>query len=170
MTMISNNVTSLIERTVTGLGYEFVGVELVSQRHSKLLRIYIDGVDGILIDDCVVVSNQLSGVFDVEDPISGHYQLEVSSPGLERPLFRIEDYQRFKGQQASVELYEVFDGKRKIRGLLDGVQGDTVLMRLLDNEVVELPFSSIRKARLVAELKMRRNQIKRNQAELNKGS
>jgi ribosome maturation factor RimP len=148
--MISNTVTSLIERTVTGLGYEFVGVELVSQRHSKLLRIYIDGADGVLIDDCVVVSNQLSGVFDVEDPISGHYQLEVSSPGVERPLFRIEDYQRFKGQQAFIELYEMFDGQRKIKGFLDGVQGDKVLMQL-SNEVIELPFTSIRKARLVAD-------------------
>lgn len=157
MTMISSNITNLIERTVTGLGYEFVGVELVSQRHTKLLRIYIDGIDGVQIDDCVVVSNQLSGVFDVEDPISGQYQLEVSSPGLERPLFRIEDYQRFKGQQAIVELYEAFGGQRKIKGFLDGVQGDKVLMKMLDNQVIELPFSLIRKARLVAELKMRRN-------------
>lgn len=155
--MISSNITNLIERTVTGLGYEFVGVEMVSQRLTKLLRIYIDGTDGVQIDDCVVVSNQLSGVFDVEDPISGQYQLEVSSPGLERPLFRIEDYQRFKGQQAIVELYEALGGQRKIKGFLDGVQGNKVLMKMLDNQVIELPFSLIRKARLVAELNMGRN-------------
>ncbi len=137
------------------MGYEFVGVELVSQRHSKLLRIYIDGTDGVLIEDCVKVSNQLSGVFDVEDPISGQYQLEISSPGVERPLFRIEDYQRFKGQQASVELYEAYQGRRKIKGFLDGVQGDKVLIQVID-DVVEFPFSNIRKARLVAELNMGR--------------
>ncbi|MCH9698987.1 MAG: ribosome maturation factor RimP [Gammaproteobacteria bacterium] len=153
--MISSDVTNLIERTVTGMGYEFVGVELVSQRHSKLLRIYIDGTDGVLIEDCVKVSNQLSGVFDVEDPISGQYQLEISSPGVERPLFRIEDYQRFKGQQASVELYEAYQGRRKIKGFLDGVQGDKVLIQVID-DVVEFPFSNIRKARLVAELNMGR--------------
>ncbi|HFD11703.1 MAG TPA: ribosome maturation factor RimP [Crenotrichaceae bacterium] len=154
--MISSRVTDLIERTVTGMGYEFVGAEMVSQRHTKLLRIYIDGTEGVQIEDCVLVSNQLSGVFDVEDPISGRYQLEISSPGIERPLFRIQDYQRFKGQQATLELYELFDGKRRINGFLEGVQGDNVLVKVLNDKVVELPFSNIRKAQLVAELKIGR--------------
>ncbi len=153
--MISTDVTKLVETTVEGMGYEFVGIELVSQRHSKLLRIYIDGKDGVLIDDCAVVSRQLSGVFDVEDPISGQYQLEVSSPGVERPLFKIEDYQRFKGQEAFVDLYEIIDGQRKVRGLLDGIHGDKVLMKV-EEHVIEMPYSSIRKARLVGKLNMGR--------------
>ncbi len=157
MAMLSKNVTTLVERTVTGLGYEFVGVEMVSQRHSKLLRIYIDGINGVLIDDCVRVSNQLSGALDVEDPINGEYQLEVSSPGIERPLFQIEDYLRFQGENASLELYEAIDGKRNIKGMLEGVQGNSVLIKTSSEKQQRvLPFSSIRKARLIAEYDMSR--------------
>ena len=154
--MISSDLRSLIERTVSGMGYEFVGVEMISQRRSKLLRIYIDKEHGIQIDDCVIVSNQLSGVLDVEDPISGRYQLEVSSPGLERPLFRIEDYQRYKGKLAMLDLYEMLDNRRKIKGFLEGVLRDKVLVRVLSDHVIEVLFSNIRKARLVAELNMGR--------------
>ena len=111
----------------------------------------------MVIDDCVIVSNQLSGVLDVEDPIKGQYQLEVSSPGMERPLFRLEDYQRFQGHKALLELYEAVDGRRNIKGVLEGVQGNSVLINTaLDNEQIELPFSSIRKARLIAEYDMSR--------------
>lgn len=157
MAMLSKNITNLVERTVTGLGYEFVGIELVSQRHSKLLRIYIDGIDGVLIDDCVIVSNQLSGALDVEEPINGQYQLEVSSPGIERPLFQIEDYQRFQGENASLELYEAIDGKRNIKGMLEGVRGNSVLIKISsEQEPRVLSFSSIRKARLIAEYDMSR--------------
>lgn len=157
MAVLSTNVTDLIEQTITGLGYEFVGAEMVSQRNTKLLRIYIDGIDGVVIDDCVIVSNQLSGVLDVEDPIKGQYQLEVSSPGMERPLFRIEDYQRFQGHKALLELYEALDGRRNVKGVLEGVQGNSVLINTaLDNEQTELPFSSIRKARLIVEYDMSR--------------
>ena len=157
MAVLSKNVTDLIQRTIAGLGYEFVGAEMVSQRHSKLLRIYIDGIDGVLIEDCVIVSNQLSGILDVEDPISGQYQLEVSSPGMERPLFRIEDYQRFKGQKVLLELYEAVDGRRNIKGMLAGVQGNSVLIKTsLRIEQTVLPFSSIRKARLIADYGMSR--------------
>jgi len=138
------------------MGYEFVGVEMISQRSSKLLRIYVDKEHGIQIDDCVIVSNQLSGVLDVEDPISGRYQLEVSSPGLERPLFRIEDYQRYKGKLAMLDLYEMLDNRRKIKGFLEGVLRDKVLVRVLSDHVIEVLFSNIRKARLVAELNMGR--------------
>ncbi len=157
MAVLSKNVTDLIEQTINGLGYEFVGAEMVSQRNSKVLRIYIDGINGVVIDDCVIVSNQLSGVLDVEEPIKGQYQLEVSSPGMERPLFRIEDYQRFQGQNALVELYEAIDGRRNIKGLLEGVKGSTVLINTAsDKEQVELPFASIRKARLIADYDMNR--------------
>ena len=155
MAVLSKNVTDLIEQTITGLGYEYVGAEMVSQRNTKLLRIYIDGVEGVVIDDCVIVSNQLSGVLDVEDPIKGQYQLEVSSPGMERPLFRLEDYQRFQGQAAMIELYEAIDGRRNIRGVLEGIQGNSVLISAAsDNQQTELPFSSIRKARLIVEYDM----------------
>ncbi|MEE9412850.1 MAG: ribosome maturation factor RimP [Methylococcales bacterium] len=157
MAVLSKNVTNLIEQTITGLGYEFVGAEMVSQRNSKLLRIYIDGTDGVVIDDCVIVSNQLSGVLDVEEPIKGQYQLEVSSPGVERPLFRLEDYQRFQGHQALLELYEAVDGRRNIRGVLEGIQENSVLINTVsDNQQIELPFSSIRKARLIAEYELSR--------------
>ncbi|MCH9699030.1 MAG: ribosome maturation factor RimP [Gammaproteobacteria bacterium] len=156
--MIANSVNSIIERTINGLGYEFVGAEMVSQRHSKLLRVYIDSADGVQIDDCVIVSNQLSGVLDVEDPIQGKYQLEVSSPGVERPLFKLEDYQRFKGHQAFVELYEANSGKRKIKGDIEGVKDNTVLiLEPGSDEPMQMKLSEIRKAHLLADLKIGRN-------------
>ena len=91
------NIQAIVEPVVTSLGYELVGVEFLMQGHSGLLRVYIDDEDGIQVNDCQRVSHQLSGVLDVEDVIKGKYQLEVSSPGLDRPLFTAEHFERFQG-------------------------------------------------------------------------
>ena len=84
----------LLESVVSGMGYEFVGYELHGRGSGKVLRVYIDKKGGVMLDDCSRVSYQISAILDVEDPIQGHYSLEVSSPGLNRPLFTLEHYQQ----------------------------------------------------------------------------
>ena len=145
------NVQALIEPAVETLGYELVGLEYLSQGKHSLLRVYIDSEDGITLDDCERVSHQVSGLLDVEDVMHGHYNLEVSSPGLDRPLFTLDHFQRFKGQQVKVRLTAPIDGRKKFKGTIRDT-GDNVVVLEVDAEEIELPFSSIEKANLVPEI------------------
>lgn len=142
------NVQNLIEPVVSGLGYELVGVEYISQGRRSVLRIYIDHEDGITLDDCGRVSHQVSGVLDVEDVIRGQYTLEVSSPGLDRPLFTKEQFKRFLGSEIKIRLSVPVDGRRKFKGVLRNVGDTDVLLQEDDNEI-SLPFSAIEKANLI---------------------
>ena len=134
------------------MGYEWVGMEFHSSRPNSLLRIYIDSETGITLDDCQRVSHQLSGVLDVEDAIVGRYTLEVSSPGLDRPLFEAKHFERFAGSQARLQLRMLLGGRRKLAGCLLGMRGDEVV--IMDNEGREwqVPIEQIEKARLAPEL------------------
>jgi ribosome maturation factor RimP len=144
-------VSGLIRSVVEGMGYECVGVEHESGTEGNAtLRVYIDHADGIGLDDCEAVSHQISGVLDVEDPIAGRYDLEVSSPGLDRPLFELDHYRRFTGARARIRLMEKLDGRRRFEGRLAGVDGDKVLLELEGTQVA-LPFQRIEVARLVPE-------------------
>lgn len=139
----------IVRGVVEPMGYEFVGLEYLSRPKSgHLLRVYIDIERGVLLDDCEAVSRQLSAVLDVEDPISGEYALEVSSPGLDRPLFELAHFSRFEGQTAKVTLMRPIDGRRRFKGIIEAVAGEEIKM-LVDGEVVVLPFSDIEGARLV---------------------
>ncbi|MDH3343002.1 MAG: ribosome maturation factor RimP [Gammaproteobacteria bacterium] len=142
----------LLSPVVTSLGFEFVGMEYLPQGKHSLLRIYIDTPDGITVDDCSAVSHQVSGVLEVEDPINGHYVLEVSSPGLDRPLFKFEDFERFSGHNVQIRLQIPMDGRRNYKGLLEGVQADGQLVDVaIDDEIISLPWDKIEKARLVVD-------------------
>lgn len=145
MRRTSDRLTKIIEPIVSGLGYECVGVEFVPHAKQSVLRVFIDSEDGVLVGDCAKVSHQLSGALDVEDPIPGNYQLEISSPGIDRPLFKLADFDRFKGQTAEIELYEALHARRKVRGCLDGVRGQAVILEF-DGAIHEIPFDLIRKA------------------------
>ena len=151
MRQAPGRLTALIEPIVTGLGYEFVGIEYNSHHTNGLLRVYIDSENGIMLDDCSKVSHQLSGMMDVEDPIPGNYRLEVSSPGLDRPLFTRESFERFKERQVNMTLLAPTQKQRKIKGKLCGLKGDLVLVQS-EQQLLEIPFDSIAKARLVPEL------------------
>jgi ribosome maturation factor RimP len=142
-------IQSLVGRAVESLGYELVGVELFRKGHfGSVLRVYIDREGGINLDDCGAVSHQLSGVLDVEDPISEHYDLEVSSPGLDRPLFELAHFERFKGRKARLRLTPPLQGRRKLEGILAGTDGDAVLME--EGEILHrVPLGQIDAARLV---------------------
>lgn len=139
----------LIEPVVTALGCELWGVEYNSQGRHTMVRVYIDGPDGVTIADCANVSRQLSSVFDVEDPITGEYNLEVSSPGMDRPLFSLEQYGQFIGEQLQLRLRTSFEGRRKFSGQLAGVEGDDVVLVVDEHEYL-LPFDSIDKANIIS--------------------
>ena len=145
------NVQALIEPAVETLGYELVGLEYLSQGKHSLLRVYIDSEDGITLDDCERVSHQVSGLLDVEDAIHGHYNLEVSSPGLDRPLFTVDHFHRFTGQQVKVKLTTPIEGRKKFKGMICSVNDNIVVLEV-DAQEVELPFSAIEKANLVPEI------------------
>lgn len=133
---------------VTALGFELLGIELSQNGHGSVLRIYIDKDEGITIDDCVLVSRQLTGLLDVEDPIQGKYDLEVSSPGLDRPLFTVEQFKKFIGERVKLRLYEKQDGQKRYTGLLVSANEDIVVINC-DDEDIEVPMSMIDKAQLV---------------------
>jgi ribosome maturation factor RimP len=143
-----DHLVNLIEPIVIGLGYECVGVEYNPHPRHGLLRIYIDKPDGILVDDCSKVSHQISGVMDVEDPIQGNYQLEVSSPGADRPFFYIHQFEQFIGSTVLVNLYQSIAGRKKITGIIEKVVDDMITLRETD-QIFEVPFSAMSKARLV---------------------
>ena len=148
---LTEQLGALIGPVITGLGYEFVGLEYVPQGKHSLLRIYIDHESGITLDDCEQVSHQVSGVLDVEDPIRGQYMLEVSSPGADRPLFTREHFMRFIGREVTVRLGWPLDGRRKYTGVLQGMVDDAVLIDS-EGEQYRLPFEQIDRARLVPDI------------------
>ena len=145
----ADRLRALVEPVVAHLGFEVVDIEFVSGQ--KILRIYIDGPQGIDVDDCARVSRQVSALFDVEDPIPGQYTLEISSPGLDRPLARPGDFERFAGSQIKVKTVLPVDGRRNFRGRLVGVVDGRVVLEA-DETRYDLAFDNIEKARLVPEL------------------
>ena len=144
------HIGEMLEPGIRSMGYELVGVEYQGGAGGGLLRVYIDSEDGISADDCQKVSYQVSGVLDVKDPIPGHYTLEISSPGLDRLLFRLQDFERFAGQLARVRMSRPIDGQRKFKGRLRGLDGDNVVIEQEGQEIC-LPFDEIEQARLVPE-------------------
>lgn len=141
----------LLEPAVTLMGCELVAIEYFPQGGGSTLRIYIDREGGITVDDCERVSRQVSAVLDVEDPISGHYMLEVSSPGLDRPLTSARDFERFSGHEVKLRTDIPVDGQRNFKGLLQGVRDGQVVLDV-DGREVALPLGRIEKARLVPEI------------------
>ena len=139
----------ILRPVVEGLGYELWGIEFRSRGHDSVLRIFIDDAEnGITIEDCEKVSRQVGGVMDVEDPIQSEYTLEVSSPGMDRPLFRLEHYREFVGHTVKLRLRMAFEGRRKFQGMIKGVEGDEVVIVVDDHEYL-LPFDSIEKASII---------------------
>ncbi len=143
----SAELRKLLEPAVSALGFELVGVEFIAGRRG-LLRVYIDSEDGITVDDCQSVSHQVSGLLDVEDPIRGQYSLEVSSPGLDRPLFRAADFERFAGHEVRLRLVAPLEGRRKFRGVLAGLRDGRVVVQVEEQELV-VGLEEIDEARLV---------------------
>ena len=142
-------VEDLIADAVVAMGYDIVRVMLSGNRRARL-QIMAERRDGqgMTVDDCAQVSRMVEAILEVEDPIAGSYELEVSSPGLDRPLTRLADFTRFAGHEAKLETLLPVEGRRRWRGRLLGVAGERVRLGLDDGEV-ELPFRDLAKAKLV---------------------
>jgi ribosome maturation factor RimP len=152
MAKIESTLHDRLASIVSAMGYEFIGGELESRGRGGLLRLFIDDQKGITLDDCSRVSYQVSAMLDVEDPIQGRYTLEVSSPGLDRPLFEIAHYQKQIGNRIKLRLCAPIQNRRKFIGILLRVDGDDIHLLVDTNEVV-LPFSNIEKANVIADIR-----------------
>ncbi len=139
----------LIVPTVEAMGYEIVRVQLTG-KESPVLQVMAERQDGktMVVDDCAAISRALSAVLDVEDPVSEAYTLEVSSPGIDRPLVRLKDYERFSGFDVRIETARPIEGRKRFKGRLLGVDGDTVRVEM-EKGPVDLPYGDIRRAKLI---------------------
>ncbi len=142
--------TEMLAPVAEALGYELLGVEFMPQGRHSLLRIYIDGPDGVTVDDCAKVSEQVSAVLDVEDPIQGEFTLEVSSPGLDRPLFTQAHFEAVVGKMVQVRLAFPVEGRRKFKGRLLAVEEGQLSVEV-DGKSYALPVDQVDKANLVHE-------------------
>ena len=149
MSSLADKVKSLIQPTVTALGFELWGVIYQSQGARTVLQVLIDGPDGINVDDCAKVSRQVNSLLDVEMPKLGRYVLEVSSPGLDRPLFELNQYQRSIGKKVKLKLIEPMNGARNMLAELVGVTDDGIINVNLDGQIVSIPLTKIHTARIV---------------------
>ncbi|PSJ45911.1 ribosome maturation factor RimP [Zobellella taiwanensis] len=148
MATLEQRLTEMLSEPVEALGFELLGLELVRAGRHSTLRLYIDHEDGIDVNDCAEVSRQVSAVLDVEDPISTEYDLEVSSPGLARPLFKPAHYQAIIGQQAELSLRMAVNNRRKLKGTVVAVE-DTMVRLEVEGQEFPVAFSNIQKAHLV---------------------
>jgi ribosome maturation factor RimP len=145
----TNAIAAMIEPSLTAMGYRVVRVVVTSGRRPTL-QVMAERLDdgAMTVDDCALISHSVSALLDVADPIAGAYTLEISSPGIDRPLIRAEDYDRFSGYQAKIELGQPIGGRRRFRGRLLGIAGDEVRLATETGET-RLPFAAITRARLV---------------------
>lgn len=149
--MLRDALVALLKPVVEGLGIELWELEYAANRGNGLLRLYIDTADGVTLDDCERVSRAVSDVLDREDPLPGHYTLEVSSPGLERPLRTAEHFARYVGEQVFVELSQSLETRRRFKGVLVAA-GETSIEVEVDGRRHELPIAEIRKAHLAPDV------------------
>jgi len=138
----------IIERVAAREGLELVHWEKVGPRNNFVLRIYIDKPGGVSHGDCEAVSNQVSTLLDVEDLILNRYVLEVSSPGIERGIYKLSDYERFSGNRIKVRTSEPIDGQRNFRGKLMGLVGNSVSLDADGRGQIEIPYEQIVKANI----------------------
>ncbi|MEO1595183.1 MAG: ribosome maturation factor RimP [Pseudomonadota bacterium] len=149
--MLSDEIEALVAPVLEREGYELIDVEFESAGGRSTLRLFIDAENGITLDDCERASNAVSGLLDVEDPVPGEYYLEMSSPGLDRPLRRPSHYERYVGALARVVMQKGYQGRRRLKGRLSGLEDEIVLLDV-DGDTHRLPLEKIESARLVPEI------------------
>lgn len=144
-------IEAVVAPVVTGMGYEFVGLEYLAQGKHSLLRIYLDSPKGISLDDCALVSRQLSAVLDVEEQFArGTYSLEVSSPGVDRKIFAYEQFPQYIGRQVQISVLAPIDGQRKFKGILNSVQDvDQKVFLDVNGKVVSIEYANVAQANIV---------------------
>ncbi|WP_461260800.1 ribosome maturation factor RimP [Acidithiobacillus sp.] len=148
MTRVEERLYNAIAQQVAALDCELVDARMTRVGRAVALQVFVDRQGGVNIDDCAAVSRHLSAWLDVENPIPGHYRLEVSSPGVDRPLKKAADFQRFVGEQAHIELRAAVDGRKHLRGALLAMDGNMVVIREPDGER-RVALADIAKAKLI---------------------
>ncbi len=150
LTHLEQRVTEIIQPSLEAMGYEIVQVRINEGAKRRILVIKADRADGkgMTIDDCTEISHTVSALLDVEDPISGAYQLEVSSPGIDRPLTRLADFTKYAGHEVKLESMMPIQGRKRWRGPITGVEGNDVLLSV-DGVEHRIPMDNIRSAKLV---------------------
>ncbi|HDD44520.1 MAG TPA: ribosome maturation factor RimP [Candidatus Desulfofervidus auxilii] len=155
MSLYTKKVISIVEKLVTPIveseGLELVDIEFQREGRGWVLRVYIDKAGGVTLNDCTIVSQQLSALLDIEDPIDTAYTLEVSSPGLTRPLKKEEDYKKYEGHLVQIKTYQSINGQKIFRGTLLGIEEGIVKVEI-KGKIYEIPLDSIAKANLDFEI------------------
>ena len=149
MATLEQNLQEMLQGAVEDLGCELWGIECQRAGRFMTVRLFIDKEDGVTVDDCADVSRQVSAILDVEDPIADKYNLEVSSPGLDRPLFTLPQFERYIGQDIAVHLRIPVMERRKWQGKLERIENDMVTL-IVDGQEQVLVFGNIQKANVVA--------------------
>jgi ribosome maturation factor RimP len=151
LTPLEQQINETINPTITDMGYALVQAKMTTENKRNILQILVENpkTHNIGVDECAKLSRAISALLDVEDPISGAYSLEVSSPGIDRPLTRIEDFENWKGFEAKIELDMPIEGQKKFRGVLDGLSSQNEILLKSDQGELALPFNSVHKAKLV---------------------
>ncbi|MCE2593738.1 ribosome maturation factor RimP [Motilimonas cestriensis] len=148
MAGLEQKLTEMLEPSVTDLGFELLGIEFHNAGKNSVLRVYIDHENGIFVENCAQVSHQVSAILDVEDPISSEYTLEVSSAGMERPLFKVEHYQQFIGEEVKLQLRMPITNRRKWKGVIKAAENDLITLEVEGREE-SFAISNIQKANIV---------------------
>ena len=148
MATLEQRLTEILDAPVVALGYELWGIEFIRAGKHSTLRVYIDHANGISVDDCAAVSHQVSALLDVEDPITTEYYLEVSSPGMDRPLLKPEHFARYIGQVATVTLRMAVNNRRKYKGTIKQVDGEMITLTIDGRDEI-LAFANIQQANLI---------------------
>lgn len=146
---VRHHLSNMLEPIIEELGYECVRIMTIGQVNPTL-QIMIDKTDGteINVEDCAKVSRALSAILDENDPIKDKYNLEVSSPGLDRPLTKLEHFIRFAGNEVKIETDETIEGRKRFKGLLTGVKETKIILNM-DDKVFEIPFDAVSKAKII---------------------
>ncbi|WP_434289718.1 ribosome maturation factor RimP [Celeribacter sp. SCSIO 80788] len=167
-TAIDRRMAEIVGPVIEGMGFELVRVRLMSSTKSKTLQIMAERPEGgIEVDECAEISTAVSAILDVEDPIEDEYTLEVSSPGIDRPLTRLKDFATFEGYEAKIETTEMIDGRRRFKGMLAGVEGDEVLLTLDETGeelTIGLNFDWLSDAKLVLTDELIREMLRQRKA------
>jgi ribosome maturation factor RimP len=145
---VTETVAQVASTLAEKLGLEVVDVELAKEGGQRVLRVFIDREGGVLHEHCEKMSNALSDELDRLDPIEDSYLLEVSSPGIERPLKKVEDFTRFAGNLITISLFSPLDGQKKITGMLRGLDGQEILLEAEKKKMLRIPYSQVAKAHL----------------------
>ena len=141
-------VADIVQPSIEALGFELWGLEHLQQGRHSVLRVFIDCENTVNLKDCETVSRQISALLDVEDPISGEYTLEVSSPGLERPLFKIDQFAKFVGDKVKIAMRGQLEGRRKFTGVIECVSANKINLNV-EGEIFKLDFAEIEKANVI---------------------